>query len=82
MCTRNEIPPEEKLRLREEGVWLANQRQGQWGSGAVEGNGAIPSPVDLPDPGIKLGSPALQADSLPTELSGKPQIRYIYKMLG
>ena len=28
----------------------------------------IPSPVDLPDPGIKLGSPALQADSLPTEL--------------
>ena len=33
---------------------------------------AYPSPVDLPDPGIELGSPALQADSLPTELSGKP----------
>ena len=32
---------------------------------------AIPSPGDLPDPGIELGSPALQADSLPTELSGK-----------
>ena len=31
----------------------------------------IPSPVDLLDPGIELGSPALQADSLPTELSGK-----------
>ena len=28
--------------------------------------------MDLPDPGIKAGSPALQADSLPTELSGKP----------
>ena len=28
--------------------------------------------VDLPDSGIKLRSPALQADSLPTELSGKP----------
>ena len=28
----------------------------------------IPSPRDLPDPGIKLGSLALQADSLPTEL--------------
>ena len=28
----------------------------------------IPSPGDLPDPGIKLGSLALQADSLPTEL--------------
>ena len=27
---------------------------------------------DLPGPGIKPGSPALQADSLPTELSGKP----------
>ena len=26
----------------------------------------------LLDPGIKLESPALQADSLPTELSGKP----------
>ena len=29
---------------------------------------AIPSPGDLPDPGIEPGSPALQADSLPTEL--------------
>ena len=29
---------------------------------------AIPSPGDLPDPGVELGSPALQADSLPTEL--------------
>ena len=28
----------------------------------------FPSPGDLPDPGIKLGCPALQADSLPTEL--------------
>ena len=33
---------------------------------------AIPSPGDLPDPRIKLGSPALQVDSLPGELSGKP----------
>ena len=32
----------------------------------------IPSPGDLPDPGIEQGSPALQADSLPTELAGKP----------
>ena len=28
----------------------------------------IPSPGDLSDSGIKLGSPALQADSLPAEL--------------
>ena len=32
----------------------------------------FPSPGGLPDPGIKPGSPALQADSLPTEES--PQI--------
>ena len=34
---------------------------------------AIPSPGDLPNPGIKPGSPALQADSLPSEPPGKPQ---------
>ena len=27
----------------------------------------FPSPGDVPDPGIELGSPALQADSLPSE---------------
>ena len=32
----------------------------------------FPPPGDLPNPGIELGSPALQADSLPTGLSGKP----------
>ena len=32
---------------------------------------AVVFPVDLPDPGIKLRSPAWQADYLPTELSGK-----------
>ena len=30
-----------------------------------------PSPKDLPDPGIKPGSPALRADSLPSEPPGK-----------
>ena len=34
----------------------------------------IPSPGDLPDPGIELGSPALQADSLPSEQQGSPRI--------
>ena len=34
---------------------------------------SFPSPGDLPDPGIKPESPALQVDSLPTELSGKPK---------
>ena len=42
-------------------------RQGYW-SGLP-----FPFPGDLPDPGIEPGSPALQADSLPTELPGKPR---------
>ena len=32
----------------------------------------FPSPGDLPDPGIEPGSLASQADSLPSELPGKP----------
>ena len=32
----------------------------------------MPSPADHPEPEIELCSPALQADPLPTELSGKP----------
>ena len=40
-------------------------RQGYW-SGLP-----FPSPGDLPDPGIEPIFPALQADSLPTELPGK-----------
>ena len=32
----------------------------------------FPSPGDLPHPGIEPGSPALQADSLPSEPPGKP----------
>ena len=34
----------------------------------------FPSPRDLPDPGMKPGSPALQADSLPIELPGTHNI--------
>ena len=33
----------------------------------------FPSPGDLSDPGIEPGSPALQADALPSEPPGKPQ---------
>ena len=46
--------------------WATREAQEYW-SGSP-----IPSPADLPDPGIDLGSPALQVDSLPTELSRKP----------
>ena len=45
--------------------WATREAQEYW-SGQP-----IPPPEDLPDPGIKPGSPALQVDSLPTELSGK-----------
>jgi len=33
---------------------------------------SFPSPGDLPDLGSEPGSPALQADSLPSEPPGKP----------
>ena len=35
----------------------------------------FPSPGDLPDPGIKLGSPELQADFLPSEPTRQAQSR-------
>ena len=40
----------------------------------------FPSSGDLPNPGIKPGSPALQADTLPSEPPGKPQIflKYLF----
>ena len=49
--------------------WATRKAQEYW-SGQL-----IHSPGDFPYPGIKLGSPALQADSLPTELSGKSRER-------
>ena len=36
----------------------------------------FPSPGNLPDPEIEPESPALQADSLPSEPQGKPKIEY------
>ena len=36
----------------------------------------FPSPGDLPDPGIKPGSPALEADALTSEPPGKPILLY------
>ena len=41
----------------------------EWWSGLP-----FPSPGDLPYPGIKPGSPTLQADTLPSEPPGKPKI--------
>ena len=45
--------------------WAKREAQEDW-SGQP-----ILSPADIPNPGIEPGSPAWQADSLPTELPGK-----------
>ena len=48
-------------------LYMGFSRQEYW-------NGLpFPSPGDLPNPGIEPKSLALQADSLPTELQGKPE---------
>ena len=39
----------------------------------------FPSPGDLSNPGNELGSPELQADSLPSETPGKPTDIYVLK---
>ena len=41
----------------------------------------LPSPEDLPDPGIEPGSPALQADGLPSEPPGKISTHKIHEYL-
>ena len=41
----------------------------------------FPSPGDLLNPGITLRSPALQADSLPSEPPGKPLIYIIFNQI-
>ena len=41
--------------------------------GKNTGEGGLPPPGDLPNPGIKPRSPALQADSLPSKPPGKPK---------
>ena len=47
--------------------WATREAQEYWSGWP------IPSSEGLPDPGIQQGSPALQADSWPTELSGNPR---------
>ena len=40
----------------------------------------LPSPGDLPDPGIEPGSLTLQADTLPSESPGKPLFQLIFSL--
>ena len=46
--------------------WATREAQEHWSGWPIL------SPGDLPNPGIKPGSPALKAASLPAELPGKP----------
>ena len=48
--------------------WATREAQEYWSGQPIS------SPGDHPNPGIKPGSPALQADSLPAELLGKSAI--------
>ena len=48
--------------------WATEEAQEYWSGQPIS------SPGDLPDPGIKLGSPALHVDSLPAELPRKPHL--------
>ena len=62
--------------LRPHGLYSPRNSPGQnTGVGSLsQGKGEDPlSPGDLPNPGIKSKSPALQADSLPAEPQGKPK---------
>ena len=56
--------------LRPYGLSIEFSRQGYW-TGLP-----FPSPGELPDTKIKPRSPASQADSLPSELSGKPLVGF------
>ena len=38
-------------------------------------------PGDLPDPGVGLGSPALQVDSLPDKLPGKHSCTHVHILM-
>ena len=53
-----------------------NSHQGPWSMGLprpdYRSGLPFPSQGELPDSGIKPGSPALQADALPSEPQGKP----------
>ena len=52
-------------------LFMEFSRQEYWGGYL------FPSPGDLSNPGIKPGSPALQADYLPSEPPGKPEVLWV-----
>ena len=53
-------------------IWKTQQWPQDWKRSVFISGLPFPSPGDLPDPGIKLRSPILQADALPSEPPGTP----------
>ena len=66
--SRRSSQPRDRTQVSHFADWTTRKAQEYW-SGQT-----IPSPVDLLNPGIELGSPALQADSLPAEPVRKPTL--------
>ena len=56
------------------------QPQSPWNSPGKNTGVGNHSPGDLPNPGIEPGSPALQADALPSEPQEKPCIYGLYHL--
>ena len=68
MCVSRSVVPDSATpwtAIHQVPLSMRFSRQGYW-SGLP-----FPSPGDLPNPGIEPGSPAMQANSLLTELQGK-----------
>ena len=62
-----------RIMARQAPLSLGFSRQKYWSGVPVS------SPGELPDPRIEPGSPTLQANSLPSESSGKP--KYAFNMI-
>ena len=63
------LNPSLKVKVTQSCLTLCDHGVSPWNSpGQNTGVLSLKSTGDLPDPGTELGSPALQADSLPTEL--------------
>ena len=56
-------------------VFMGFSRQEYWRGQS------FPSPGDLPNPGIETGSPTMQADSILSELPGKPVLINLLKII-
>ena len=76
LCARlSEVKSLSRVRLFATSWTVAYQAPPSMGFSRQECWSGLPfsSPGDLPDPGIEPGSPALQADALPSEPPGKSQ---------